>query len=126
MADINVLVVDDSSTMRRIVKGALAKSGFTKVTEAADGSEALVKCKEQQFDCVLTDWNMPEVDGLELTTKLRQHANYATVPIMMITTEGGKQDVIEALTKGVNSYIVKPFTPETLKAKMEDLLKGRN
>ena len=125
MSDLNILVVDDSSTMRRIVKQALSKSGFTKVTEASDGSDALVKCGDEQFDCVLTDWNMPEVDGLELTTKLRANPNYAEVPIMMITTEGGKQDVIEALTKGVNSYIVKPFTPDTLKAKMDELLKGQ-
>ena len=121
-ANTPVLVVDDSSTMRRIVKQCLAKCGFTNVTEAANGAEALERCSEQQFACVLTDWNMPKVDGLQLTVQLRQNPNYAKVPIMMVTTEGGKKDVIEALTKGVNSYIVKPFTPDVVKSKMDDLL----
>ena len=120
--EIAVLVVDDSSTMRRILKQSLGRCGYANVTEASNGAEALVKCKEQQFGCVLTDWNMPEVDGLELVEKLRQNPGYAKIPIMMVTTEGGKKDVVEALTKGVNDYVVKPFTPDILKAKMESLL----
>jgi two-component system chemotaxis response regulator CheY len=120
--DTRILVVDDSSTMRRILRATLMRIGFTDVTEAGDGAEALLKCREAQFDIVLTDWNMPEVDGLELTIKLRQKDNYKKVPIMMVTTEGGKQDVVEALMQGVSSYIVKPFTADILKAKMSDLL----
>jgi two-component system chemotaxis response regulator CheY len=124
MSDMNtkILVVDDSSTMRRILRATLMRIGFKDVTEAANGAEALVKCSEAQFEIVLTDWNMPEVDGLELTIKLRQKDNYKKVPIMMVTTEGGKQDVVEALMQGVSSYIVKPFTADILKAKMSDLL----
>lgn len=122
MSDKKILVADDSSTMRRIIKNTLIKCGYPNVVEAADGQEALNKSKAEQFDCVLTDWNMPNMDGLELAVNLRQDPNYAKIPIMMITTEGGKMDVIEALTKGVTSYIVKPFTPETLDKKMKELL----
>jgi two-component system chemotaxis response regulator CheY len=120
-SDKTILVVDDSSTMRRIVVNTLGRCGFTKVEQAGNGVEALAKCKEKQFDCVLTDWNMPEMDGLGLAVELRKLPNYATVPIMMVTTEGGKQDIVEAITKGVTSYIVKPFTPDILKAKMDEL-----
>lgn len=117
-----VLVVDDSSTMRRILKVALARCGYNDVTEASNGCEALNKCKETAFNCILTDWNMPEMDGLEMTMQLRKLPEYEKTPIMMVTTEGAKQDVIEALTKGINAYIVKPFTPDTLKQKMGDLM----
>ncbi len=120
--NIKILVVDDSSTMRRILRTTLMRIGYSDVTEAADGAEALLKCRGAQFDIVLTDWNMPEVDGLELTIKLRQKDNYKRVPIMMVTTEGGKQDVVDALMQGVTSYIVKPFTADVLKEKMSDLL----
>jgi two-component system chemotaxis response regulator CheY len=122
IATAKVLVVDDSSTMRRILKNTLSQCGFRDVDEAADGAEALVKCAEKQYDCVLTDWNMPEVDGLELATRLRKDPNYAKTPIMMVTTEGGKKDVMEALIKGLNDYIVKPFTPDLVKTKMMKLL----
>lgn len=117
-----ILVADDSSTMRRILKMTLGKIGYEDVTEAANGAEALDAAKSTQYNCVLTDWNMPEMDGLELTVNLRSMDNYKDIPIMMITTEGGKQDVLEALTKGVTSYIVKPFTPDILKQKMAELL----
>ncbi len=122
IATAKILVVDDSSTMRRILKNTLSQCGFTDVDEAGDGAEALVKCAEKQYDCVLTDWNMPEVDGLELATRLRADPKYAKTPIMMVTTEGGKKDVMEALIKGVNDYIVKPFTPDLVKGKMMKLL----
>ena len=124
MSEMNtkILVVDDSSTMRRILRTTLMRIGFTDVSEAGDGAQALVKCSEEQYEIVLTDWNMPEVDGLELTIKLRQKDNYKKVPIMMVTTEGGKQDVVEAIMQGVSSYIVKPFTADILKEKMDDLL----
>ncbi len=121
-SDPKILVADDSSTMRRILKMTLARCGFNDVTEAADGQEAIQLCENAQFDCVLTDWNMPNMDGLELIKRLRSLPSYGKVPIMMVTTEGAKDDVIEALTCGANAYIVKPFTPETLKAKMAELL----
>lgn len=117
-----ILVADDSSTMRRILKMTLGRIGFNDVTEASDGQEAVAQCQSQQYDCVLTDWNMPNMDGLELIVTLRAMPNYQKVPIMMVTTEGAKDDVIEALTRGANSYIVKPFTPDTLKQKMDEIL----
>jgi two-component system chemotaxis response regulator CheY len=116
-----VLVVDDSSTMRRILIQALKRCGFVQIVESGDGVDALAKCKEQTFDVVLTDWNMPQMDGLELIKLLRTIEAYAKVPIVMVTTEGAKTDVVEALTMGVTSYIVKPFTPDTLMAKMSEL-----
>jgi two-component system chemotaxis response regulator CheY len=119
-----ILVVDDSSTMRRILKVTLARCGYTDVEEAGNGMEGLEKAKTKQFDCVITDWNMPEMDGLQMAQSLRQLPNYANIPIMMVTTEGGKQDIIEALTQGVSSYIVKPFTQQTLQEKMTALFKG--
>lgn len=117
-----ILVVDDSSTMRRILKMTLGRIGFDDVSEAGDGKEAVEACQKEKYDVVLTDWNMPNMDGLELIVSLRALPEYAKTPIMMVTTEGAKDDVIEALTRGANSYIVKPFTPETLKGKMNDLL----
>lgn len=120
--NIKILVADDSSTMRRILKMTLAKCGYDDVTEASDGQEAVTLCEQQSFDCVLTDWNMPNMDGLELILRLRALPAYSKTPIMMVTTEGAKDDVIEALTRGANAYIVKPFTPDTLKGKMEELI----
>lgn len=121
-ADKKVLVVDDSSTMRRILRMSLGRCGYTDVEEAGDGKDALALCKTKQFHCVLTDWNMPNMDGLQLILSLRDMPNYADVPIVMVTTEGAKDDVIEALTRGANSYIVKPFTPETLSTKMKEVM----
>ncbi len=121
-SEITALVADDSSIMRRIVKNALAKCGFNNVEEAPDGAEALAKCQEQQFGCILTDWNMPNMDGLTFVQNLRKLPGYGKVPVIMITTEGGKKDVIEALTHGVNDYIVKPFEPDILKEKLDKLL----
>ncbi len=123
-AETKVLVVDDSSTMRRILRMTLGRCGYEDVEEAADGKEALSLCQENQFQCILTDWNMPNMDGLQLIVKLREMPEYASVPIVMVTTEGAKDDVIEALTRGANSYIVKPFTPETLNAKMDEVMGG--
>jgi len=115
------LVTDDSSTMRRIVRTALKRCGYANTKEAADGAEALASAKAEHFDCILTDWNMPNMDGLQLITSLRAMPEYESVPIIMITTEGAKDDVIEALVNGASSYIVNPFTPEVLKAKLDDL-----
>jgi two-component system chemotaxis response regulator CheY len=123
-AQVAILIVDDSSTMRRILKLTLSRCGYTNVDEAENGMAALKKIADKQYNCVITDWNMPEMDGLVLVQNLRKLPNYQKIPIMMVTTEGGKQEVMEALANGVNSYIVKPFTEETLKGKMEALLSG--
>ncbi len=114
------LVVDDSSTMRRIIKNSLQRIGFNDVVEAENGKEGLEALAG--IDIILTDWNMPEMDGLEFVKRVR--AQNAAIPILMVTTNAAKDDIIEALKNGVNNYIVKPFTPETLKEKVEALLKG--
>ena len=121
-AETKILVVDDSSTMRRILKMSLARCGYTNVEEAGDGAEGLARCRAQSYDCILTDWNMPNMDGLQMILNLREMPAYASVPIVMVTTEGAKDDVIEALTRGATSYIVKPFTPETLHDKLREVL----
>ncbi len=120
----SILIVDDSSTMRRIMKLTLSRIGYTNVEEAQNGAEGFSKAQAKQYDCVITDWNMPEMDGLEMAKKLRASPNYAKIPIMMVTTEGGKEEVLEALMQGVNSYIVKPFNEETLAGKMQSLFGG--
>lgn len=118
----NILVVDDSSTMRRIVSNALNNIGYKNITTAEDGSDALKKIKNSQFDAIMTDWNMPKMDGLALVREVRKMETYKEVPIVMITTEGGKREVITAIKEGVNNYIVKPFTAKTLKDKLEDII----
>lgn len=113
------LVVDDSSTMRRIIKNSLKRIGFEDIVEAENGRDALEKLVD--VDIILTDWNMPEMDGLEFVKRVR--SSDTKIPILMVTTNAAKDDIVEALKNGVNNYIVKPFTPETLKEKVETVLK---
>ncbi len=118
-----LLVVDDSSTMRRIIKNTLQRLGHEDILEAEHGLEAWgLLCANSDIDVLITDWNMPEMNGLELVKKVRAEAKYVDMPIIMVTTEGGKAEVITALKAGVNNYIVKPFTPQVLKEKLEDVL----
>ena len=118
-----LLVVDDSSTMRRIIKNTLEKLGHPDVIEAEHGVEAWDKLSaDDTIKVVITDWNMPEMNGLDLVKKIRAEQKYVDMPIIMVTTEGGKAEVITALKAGVNNYIVKPFTPQVLKEKLEDVL----
>ena len=124
MADIKILAVDDSPTMRRIILNTLKRAGFNDVVEASDGRDALAKMKVDKFNIVITDWNMPEMDGLTLVTTLRSMPEYKSLPILMVTTRSVKDDIMEALKAGVNNYIVKPFTPETLKEKINQVLAG--
>ncbi len=117
------LVVDDSSTMRRIIKNTLGRLGYKDILEAEDGVVAWkVMGENSDIDILVTDWNMPEMNGLELVKKVRSEAKYEDMPIIMVTTEGGKTEVITALKAGVNNYIVKPFTPQVLKEKLEAVL----
>lgn len=118
------LVVDDSPTMRRIVINALKTFGYTEVVEAGDGQEGFEKLNNNEIDFVITDWNMPNMSGLELTKAIRSSEKYKNVPILMVTTRGLKQDIIEALKARVNNYVVKPFTPQVLKEKMDAILKN--
>ncbi len=120
-----ILIVDDSSTMRRIIGNVVMQLGFNKENydEAEDGLKAWNLLKENNYDVILTDWNMPNMNGLELVKKVRMEGTHIKTPIIMITTEGGKSEVIEALKAGVNNYIVKPFPAETLKEKLDSVLK---
>ncbi|MBL7975630.1 MAG: response regulator [Candidatus Kapabacteria bacterium] len=116
------LVVDDSPTMRRIVVNALQTFGWDQIVEAQDGQEALSKLKEHPVEFVITDWNMPVMTGLELTKAIRSDGTLAKLPVLMVTTRGLKQDIIEALQAKVNNYVVKPFTPQILKEKIDTVL----
>lgn len=118
------LVVDDSLTMRRIVVNALKSLGYETVIEAADGKEAAGKLAAEGADFVITDWNMPEMNGLDLVRWIRANDQFINLPILMITTRGNKEDVIEAMKARVNNYIVEPFTPAGLKEKIELIMKS--
>jgi two-component system chemotaxis response regulator CheY len=113
------LVVDDSSTMRRIVVNSLQRIGFLETVEAGDGQEALAKF-DDSVKFVITDWNMPNMTGTELARALRERGEQ--VPILMVTARSVREDIIEAMEAGVNNYIVKPFTPQILKEKIDALL----
>ncbi len=122
MSNLKILAVDDSQTMRRIIINTLKRAGFEDVIEAEDGKDALAKLQTEIVNFVITDWNMPEMDGLTLVTNIRAMDKYKSLPVLMVTTRSVKEDIVEAMKAGVNSYIVKPFTPETLKAKIDQIL----
>lgn len=109
-----ILVVDDSSTMRRIIVNTLNQIGMNDIVEATDGRDALGKV--QGIDLILTDWNMPEMDGLTFVKNVR--AKDKKLPIVMVTTEAAKEEIIEAIKNGVNDYVIKPFTPDIIKEKI--------
>ncbi len=114
-----ILVVDDSSTMRRIIINTLNKLGHTEVVEASNGREGLERLAAAAVDIVITDWNMPEMSGLEFTRAIRDHDKFEATPILMVTTNAAKDDIIEALRAGVTNYVVKPFTPDVIREKIE-------
>ena len=120
-----ILIVDDSSTMRRIIGNVVMQLGFSKDSfdEAEDGLKAWKLLSENEYGVILTDWNMPNMNGLELIQKIRAGGKHQKTPIIMITTEGGKGEVITALKAGVNNYIVKHFSAEVLKEKLDSVLK---
>lgn len=117
------LVVDDSVTMRRIVVNSLKTIGHNEFVEAGDGREALTKLQsDDSINFVITDWNMPDVSGLELVKSIRSDDKFGAIPILMVTTRGLKEDILEALQAKVNNYVVKPFTPQVLKEKIEQII----
>lgn len=122
MADLKILAVDDSPTMRRIIINTLKRAGYSDVVEATDGKDALAKLKVDDFNFIITDWNMPEMDGLTFVTTLRSMPEYASLPVLMVTTRSVREDIVKAMKAGVNNYIVKPFTPDILKDKIEQIL----
>ena len=112
------LVVDDFSTMRRIVRNLLKELGYTNVDEAEDGSMALSKLRSEQFDFVISDWNMPVMDGLTMLQQIRADPALAKLPVLMVTAEAKKENIIAAAQAGANGYVVKPFTAATLDEKL--------
>ena len=119
---LKVLIVDDFASMRRIVKNTLKQIGFKNILEADDGTTALAMLKEQKIDVVLADWNMPKMSGLELLKTVRKDDTLKNIPVLMVTAEAQKENVIEAIQAGVSNYIVKPFTPDSMKQKLEQTL----
>ncbi|KMW75038.1 chemotaxis protein CheY [Photorhabdus luminescens subsp. luminescens] len=119
--DLRFLVVDDFSTMRRIVRNLLKELGFNNVEEAQDGAEALTKIRASQFDFIISDWNMPNMDGLELLKIIREDAQLAKIPVLMVTAEAKKENIIAAAQAGASGYVVKPFTAATLEEKLNKI-----
>ncbi len=119
--DLKFLVVDDFSTMRRIVRNLLKELGFTNVEEAEDGIVALQKLRAGGFDFVVSDWNMPNMTGIELLKALRADPGLKHLPLLMVTAEAKKENIIEAAHAGANGYIVKPFTAATLDEKLNKI-----
>lgn len=122
MAELKILAVDDSPTMRRIIINTLKRAGFNNVIEASDGKDALAKMKIERPNFIITDWNMPEMDGLTFITTIRSTEEYKELPVLMVTTRSVQEDIVAAMKAGVNNYIVKPFTPDTLKAKIDQMV----
>ena len=112
------LVVDDFSTMRRIVRNLLKELGYSNVDEAEDGAMALSKLKNEHFDFVISDWNMPVMNGLDMLKSIRADAALAKLPVLMVTAEAKKENIIAAAQAGANGYVVKPFTAATLDEKL--------
>lgn len=120
--NMKILVVDDFSTMRRIIKNILREIGYNNVDEADDGSTALEKLKGGNFDFVVTDWNMPNMPGIDLLKAIRADEKLKATPVLMVTAEAAKENVVTAVQAGVNNYIVKPFTAAALKERIDLIL----
>ena len=116
-----ILIVDDFSTMRRIIKNLLRDLGFTNTAEADDGKTALPLLQGGDFDFLVTDWNMPGMTGIDLLKAVRADANLCELPVLMVTAEAKRDQIVEAATAGVNGYVVKPFTAVALKEKIEKI-----
>ena len=119
--DMKVLIVDDFSTMRRIIKNLLRELGFTNSVEADDGATALPILKSGGVDFLITDWNMPNMPGIELLRQVRSDDALKHIPVMMVTAEASREQIVQAAGAGVNGYIVKPFTAQTLQEKIEQI-----
>ncbi|MGL5758616.1 chemotaxis response regulator CheY [Plesiomonas sp.] len=119
--EIKILIVDDFSTMRRIIKNLLRDLGFNNTHEADDGTSALPMLRTGNFDFVVTDWNMPGMQGIDLLKVIRADESLRHLPVLMVTAEAKREQIIEAAQAGVNGYIVKPFTAATLKEKLDKI-----
>lgn len=119
--NMKILVVDDFSTMRRIIKNLLKELGFTNIEEADDGQTALPLLKQNHFDFLVTDWNMPGMSGIDLLRAVRADPKLASLPVLMVTAEAKREQIVLAAQEGVNGYIVKPFNGATLKTKIDKI-----
>ena len=119
---LRILVVDDFATMRRIIRNLLQDLGFSNIAEADDGNTAWPMLQNGSYDLLITDWNMPGMPGLDLLKAVRADARLAKLPVLMLTAEAKREQIVEAAHAGVNGYVIKPFTAETLKAKLEKIL----
>jgi len=124
--NMKILIVDDFSTMRRIIKNLLRDLGFNNTSEADDGATALPMLKSGKFDFLVTDWNMPGMTGIELLKSVRADPELMALPVLMVTAEQKKEQIVEAAQAGVNGYIVKPFTATTLKEKIDKIFERIN
>ena len=124
--NMKILVVDDFSTMRRIIKNLLRDLGFHNTFEADDGSTALPMLREGDYDFLITDWNMPKINGIDLLQQMRKDPNLTDIPVLMVTAEAKRDQIIEAAQAGINGYIVKPFTANVLKEKMDKIFERIN
>jgi len=124
--NMKILVVDDFSTMRRIVKNLLSDLRFKNIDEADDGNTALPKLKSGNFDFLVTDWNMPGMTGIDLLKAVRADPSLASLPVLMVTAESKREQIIEAAQAGVNGYVVKPFTAGTLEEKINKIFERVN
>jgi len=122
LPDLRILIVDDSPTMRRILVNTVQKAGYPNCQEAEDGKDALAKLMAGTYDLIMTDWNMPNMSGLELVEAVRADSKLKEIPILMVTTRNMKEDIVNAIKTGVNGYIVKPFDAKTLNAKINEVL----
>ncbi len=122
-ADLKILVVDDFSTMRRIIRNLLKELGFPNVTEAEDGMDALKKLQGGNFEFVVSDWNMPNMSGIELLRAIRKDPTLKHLPVLMVTAEAKKENIIEAAQAGASGYVVKPFTAAVLDEKLNKIFK---
>lgn len=121
--NMKILVVDDMVTMRRIVKNILKQLGFSNIDEAENGQEALQKLRADTFGFVVSDWNMPVMSGIDMLRAIRADEKLKTTPVLMVTAEAQQSNLVEAVQAGVNNYIVKPFTAETLQEKITKIFK---
>jgi len=124
--DTKFLVVDDFSTMRRIVRNLLKELGFVNVQEAEDGVQALSKLRSEPYDFVVSDWNMPNMTGIELLRSIRGDAKLKHLPVLMVTAEAKRENIIEAAQAGASGYVVKPFTAATLDEKLKKIFQNMN
>jgi two-component system, chemotaxis family, chemotaxis protein CheY len=123
--NMKILVVDDFQTMRRIIRGVLKELGFANVVEADNGVRALEILKGEKIDFIISDWNMPEMTGIELLKTVRASQDWKDLPFLMVTAEGKSEQVLDAVKNRVNNYVIKPFTPATLQEKILKIFEGR-